>query len=239
MKVLTYNIKGETRDFFAKRWTLVGRAINQIDPDVIFFQEYGMITDYRTPLKNEYLNDYNLIGSFNRCKIFAKNGICYPVHTPIVNDTYQYENLLFPYYNIVLVDVPNVGQQLFVNVHLSENGYKYDDTSRAQQISRILDYIKELGLEEVPTVLGGDLNAVPGSDPYHTILDEGFVDTRGNDSPKPYTWHGFKKVKKPKDRIDYIFTRGIENTTSYIVYSEEATASDHYPLSVTIVNNFF
>lgn len=81
------------------------------------------------------------------------------------------------------------------NTHLQHNSAS-TRTAQAQAIQRVLD------AERGPVVLGGDLNAVPGSD-VHSLLTTGLNDVwnvagRGAGGTSP--------ARSPRRRIDYVLT---------------------------------
>jgi endonuclease/exonuclease/phosphatase family metal-dependent hydrolase len=235
MKVLTYNIQGEIPSFHKTRYHGVGQKICDIDPDIVFLQEYGVKTDSKTEFKNEYLNDYYSIGSNSRCRILIKYGSISPIWAPPVVDTFTWEGYEFPFYNMVLVHIKGIGDVLLVNFHLTVSFFGKDDTERNDQIKKLIARINEIDHSNTPTILGGDLNAISFSLPYERLIEEGFIDTYNGTQKEHHTWHDYGKVRSLiPHRIDYLFTRNINASYTYEVHTDEKKASDHYPVSAII-----
>ena len=102
---------------------------------------------------------------------------------------------------------------------------------------------------DLPTVVTGDFNCMPGTRPYDVFIEEGFVDTflaAGNeDVEDAYTFHAFKgthftpaDTDKPTGRIDWILVRDkawrVEIRSHEILRDGDEAAgtypSDHYPV---------
>ena len=100
-----------------------------------------------------------------------------------------------------------------------------------------------------PTVVTGDFNCKPGSEPYEVFREHGFVDTflaAGNkDGDEAYTFHAFRGTRfkpsdtdKPFGRIDWILLKDTDGRFEVLSHEvirdadEEAGLypSDHYPV---------
>jgi len=113
----------------------------------------------------------------------------------------------------------------FISTHL---GYKYEDI-QVQQVEKINEVVATL---KYPVILGGDLNAEPGSQPIRK-LEETWLRTYNAENPE-YTFPSDNPVKKidfiycyPKDRWTYISQKVIQNRE----------ASDHLANVVTVELN--
>lgn len=104
------------------------------------------------------------------------------------------------------------GKELFhFNTHFDHRG----EEARRQSAKLVLKKIVEFNPEELPTVITGDFNANPTSEPYRILTDRNDP-TRIHDSyltigrrahgPNS-SWSGFTFPGIPDRRIDYVFTR--------------------------------
>lgn len=112
---------------------------------------------------------------------------------------------------------PNDKLIRFISTHFQHN-VPEDRVAEAEAINRLFTG------DEIPTILAGDMNAVPGAKPIRTLLQE-WASTVG-DSPQPTA-----PSAKPTSRIDYIFYRpqaAFELVEANVV--EEPMASDHRPV---------
>ena len=112
------------------------------------------------------------------------------------------------------------------NLHLeSRNG----DDLRVSQLRELLDDAGQTDLA-CPVIVGGDFNFDVGQSPQSVaISDSGFKN--------PFTGQSQTTVVNPNGRqlaIDCIVVRGTFHTVAANVHSH-ITASDHYPLSLTLL----
>ena len=118
------------------------------------------------------------------------------------------------------------------NTHYDHQGQQ----ARVQSSELILQQIKNINADNLPIVLMGDLNAYPDSQPIQTILQD--LDNALTISKKPFygplgTFTGFKVKAQPKNRIDYIFTKGFEVESYTHLDHRRANnrhISDHFPV---------
>ena len=118
----------------------------------------------------------------------------------------------------VTVRVPN-GQSLrFVSTHFQHN-VPDDRLAEAQAINKLFAADNKL-----PTILAGDMNALPDSEPIQELLKHWTNASDKNALPTA-------PAPKPTSRIDYIFYR---SSTSFRLVEakviEESKASDHRPV---------
>ena len=118
----------------------------------------------------------------------------------------------------VTLGLPNGQPIRFISTHFQHN-VPADRLSEAKAINRLFS-----GDEDLPSILAGDMNATPDSQPI-AELQKHWSNTWGQDeSPTAPSI-------KPKSRIDYIFCRP---ASKFIVRSSqvipEAVASDHRPV---------
>jgi endonuclease/exonuclease/phosphatase family metal-dependent hydrolase len=136
-------------------------------------------------------------------------------------------------------------QAMGVDVDLSTI---YGKNSRVRFINTHFDWLKTIGSQEarlatveviergffsedknLPTILTGDLNAVPGSKPLAKLKDKGWITaTLGKD---------LKTIgsKNPTRQIDYVLIRPEKNWKVIDVeVMDEPIASDHLPIVMTL-----
>jgi endonuclease/exonuclease/phosphatase family metal-dependent hydrolase len=122
---------------------------------------------------------------------------------------------------------------LHFNTHLDHVGVM----ARREGTRLLLSNIDRIAAD-APTILTGDFNATPESEPYRLVIEHGLrdaliasADRRGPDS----TWNAFKAIE-PGRRIDFIFVRGAEVLEHEIVAEtvEGRFPSDHLPVMARI-----
>lgn len=119
----------------------------------------------------------------------------------------------------VTVRGPN-GQPLrFISTHFQHN-VPEDRVAEAKEVNRLF-----AGSDDsIPTVLAGDMNALPDAEPVK-ILQENWTNAT-DDPPTPTA-----PATKPRSRIDYIFYRPADRfrlVTAQVI--DESVASDHRPV---------
>lgn len=119
----------------------------------------------------------------------------------------------------VTVSLPG-GQRLrFVSTHFQHNVAE-DRLAEAHAINELF----AAEGDEMPTILAGDMNAVPDSEPIRVLLERW---TNATDTPASPT----APASDPKSRIDYIFYRPKSLfRLSHAEVIAEAMASDHRPV---------
>lgn len=113
----------------------------------------------------------------------------------------------------------------FCGTHLSHQSGQ----SRLSQVREIND---EVGHNpDLPTILAGDLNFTPDSEPYRAMIDAGWVDAAAAfGDAKPTA-----PADKPTQRIDYVFIRPAKRWRVIDVrVLDEPVASDHRPVLVVL-----
>ena len=94
---------------------------------------------------------------------------------------------------------------LVVNTHFDHRGA----VARRESAALIGRHVKQVNQEKLPVVVMGDLNYLPGSDPYKQFRQAGFQDAlekseKEHQGPRS-TWNGFGKAVVKGRRIDFIF----------------------------------
>ena len=94
------------------------------------------------------------------------------------------------------------------NTHFDHRGPK----ARLESAKLILDQIKTLNPLNLPTILMGDFNALPDSEPIKTIqttLEDSRIVANNNASGPFSTFNGFSKKVHAGQRIDYVFVKNV------------------------------
>jgi endonuclease/exonuclease/phosphatase family metal-dependent hydrolase len=122
----------------------------------------------------------------------------------------------------VLVELPSGDKIVFIGTHLDHTRDQTDRISQAKRLNRLFKKYKK------PTILSGDLNATPESEPMK-ILFRIWTDASDR-NPQPTF-----PSSSPRRRIDYVLFRPADRwrvmETRVI---EEKVASDHCPLLVVL-----
>ena len=108
-----------------------------------------------------------------------------------------------------------------------------DGPARVRSAQAVLRWIAALP-PDVPVILAGDFNDVPGSDAYRTLsgaLRDARIDAPVREGPDG-TFHGFSGV--PGKRIDWILQRGLRplRASTLVGHAEGRYPSDHFPVLV-------
>ena len=117
-----------------------------------------------------------------------------------------------------MVRAPNGRSLRFVSTHFQHN-VADDRLAEAQAVNKLF-----AADEKLPTILAGDMNAVPDSEPIRELLKHWAHASDTNTLPTAPS-------PKPTSRIDYIFYR---RSNSFRLIDakviEESKASDHRPV---------
>lgn len=125
----------------------------------------------------------------------------------------------------VRVDAPS-GRIEVLNTHLDASP---DGAYRRQEVETVLRVAEELGAGEGEVLIGGDLNAEPGSPTVGRLTGTGWVDAWGacgEGDGRTYP------ADEPAKRIDYLFLEPGRSCAAARVVA--ADASDHRPLLVVV-----
>ena len=102
---------------------------------------------------------------------------------------------------------------------------------RRKEIAHIDSKLKP----NVPTILAGDFNSVPGFSVTRYLAARGMIDSFPSVAPagaNGFTWHWPWRGTEMRQRLDYIFhTADVKTCSSKVIRSE---ASDHYLLVSTL-----
>ncbi len=127
----------------------------------------------------------------------------------------------------------------FFNTHFDHKG----TTARLESARLIRRKIKEIA-GDAPTILTGDFNCIPGSEPYQTLIaDKGLQDAFTICQSPPYgqigTFNGFKVPENDNERrIDIIFVNEAFAVKKHAILTDMwggKFPSDHFPVLTRLV----
>lgn len=111
------------------------------------------------------------------------------------------------------------GEIVFASTHLDHTGGP--DNDRLAQAKEIVAALKD---QTLPTIIAGDFNAKPNSEPIAQIMAH-WTNTTGEEPTCP--------SDNPKEKIDYIFVNDRLNAVGSQVIDDPVT-SDHRPVRATL-----
>ena len=225
VSVLTYNIyHGEDANGGSNLDAVAG-IINRLKPDLVALQEVDNKTTRAKglDLTAELSRRTGMQGIFGKAMDYAGGGygeavLCrYPILLTKTNALPHLPNAEPRAALEVHVQLPSGERVVFVGTHLD---HLRDQMSRMMQAGRISELFADCNL---PAILAGDLNAVPGSDPIN-LLDRQWTRVQQT-NPQPTS-----PSVNPRRKIDYIMFKP-ENrwrvVSSQVI--DEKVASDHCP----------
>ncbi len=216
LRVLTYNIHhGEAMDkqFDYQR---LAKVINDLSPDLVALQEVDVGTE-----RASGVDQAALLGKL--CKMHYAFGQAMPYQGGRYGDAilsrfsiesiavhplpYQFEQE--PRTAVeVRIQPDGMGPITFVSTHLCHQKVE----NRTQQTQRIKSLFPKQGGS--PTILAGDFNTRPGSEPMQILLDA-----------------GWKDVVAPRSAIDYVLVRACDPwKVKEVTILDEQVVSDHKPV---------
>ena len=231
LKILTFNIlHGATTkgDFDLD---VIAKVIIETDPDLVALQEvdfktnrarkYDLVTEigWRTKMAPIFGKAMDFDGGeygegiLSKFSFLSSRNVALPF-TPGNEPRAALE---------ILTILPTGDTIAFVGTHLD---HLRDEKDRIAQVKKINEVFSK---NTYPTILAGDLNAVPGSNPIN-ILEEIWTPTYDKDNPAPTF-----PSKEPRIKIDYVMFKPYANwkvlDTRVI---QDPIASDHCAYLVTI-----
>ncbi len=224
--VLTYNVYHGEDANGGSNLDAVGGIINSLQPDLVALQEVDnkTVRAKKLDLTAELSRRTGMQGVFGKAMDYDGGGYGeavlsrYPVietkNNPLPHTTKAEPRAALE----VHIELPGGVKMAFVGTHLD---HQRDQSNRMMQVKRILELYENY---ELPIVLAGDLNAVPGSDPINLLL------RRWSDAARADPQPTFPSVK-PARRIDYIMykPKGRWKVVEIRVIDEKV-ASDHCPV---------
>lgn len=249
LKIVTYNMRTDTShdgpQAFPFRKPFMRDRMLEESPDIIGFQE---IQPHMLDWLREVLEGYEVLG-YGRGKNFGDEA------NPIAFKKSRFELQYFD--QRWLSDTPFVpgsrfadqsgcprifavcmlrdregefGRFRFVNTHLDHER----DYAKVEGAKQIVAEIERLDRQiKLPTVVTGDFNALPGSEPLAVFERAGYVDLTASSGG---TFHGYGKVKE-NSKIDYIMAAPTVKVSSVRMWTETRDGlylSDHYPVEAQV-----
>jgi len=226
VSILTYNIYHGEEDNGGWNLDAVAKIINSLKPDLVAFQEVDKKTTRAKglDLTAELSKRTGMNGVFGKAMDYAGGGYGeavlsgYPVldtkNNPLPHSAKAEPRTALE----VQIELPSGVKIAFVGTHLD---HQREKSTRMKQASRIKELYENYDL---PIVLAGDLNAVPGSDPINLL--SGQWSYAAQDDPQPT----FPSVR-PRRKIDYIMYKPKDRWKVVEVrVIDEKVASDHCPV---------
>ena len=228
--VLTYNIyHGQAADG-GSNLDAIAEIINSLKPDFVALQEVDNKTRRAKglDLTAELSKRIGMKGIFGKAMDYDGGGYGEAVlsHYPVLevkNNPLPHTDKAEPRAALeILVELSGGVKIAFVGTHLD---HQRDQNNRMMQTNRFMELYENY---ELPIILAGDLNAVPGSDPINLLGRQWSYATQDNPLPT------FPSVK-PARKIDYIMfkPKGRWRVVEVRVIDEKV-ASDHCPVFVVL-----
>jgi endonuclease/exonuclease/phosphatase family metal-dependent hydrolase len=224
--VLTYNIYHGEDANGGSNLDAVAKVINSLEPDLVALQEVDNKTTRAKglDLTAELSKRTGMEGVFGKAMDYAGGGYGEAVLSrhPIIHT----RNNLLPHTPgaepraalEVRIELPGSGKLAFVGTHLD---HQRDQKNRMMQAGRINELYEQ---SNVPTILAGDLNAAPGSDPINLLSRDWLC--ADQDNPKST----FPSAG-PRRKIDYIMYKPKSRwRVIELRVIDEKVASDHCPV---------
>ncbi len=225
VSILTYNIYHGEDANGKSNLDAVARVINSLEPDLVALQEVDNKTTRAKglDLTAELSRRTGMQGIFGKAMDYAGGGYGEAVlfrHAVVQTRTNALPHLpdAEPRAALeVLVQLPTGEKVIFVGTHLD---HLRDQSSRMMQAGRINELYADCNL---PVILAGDLNAVPGSDPINLLSRQWTSVQQTNPQPTSPSVNPTRKIDyimfKPERRWRVVSSRVID----------EKVASDHCP----------
>lgn len=231
LNVMTYNIhygQGMDQQYDVAR---LARVINDAKPDLVALQEVDVVVHRSgrihqakelgklTGMAVRFGPSQHYQGGLFGNAVLSRLPILNVEIEPLSYTEATPDRVTYPRAAICVTVETSSGKPLkFISTHFQHN-VEEDRVHEARDINRLF-----VGEDSVPTILGGDINAIPESEPLQ-ILQEKWThaSTQPNEPTAP--------SKNPKSRIDYLFCRPqsrFEVIDSRVIAEE--TASDHRPV---------
>lgn len=253
LKVMTYNIRLSLESDKENSWTNrkpeTVSLINYYHPDIMGVQEAvpEQMVDLRNGLKNYASVGVGRDDGANKGEFSAvfydavkfqllKGGTFWLSETPD-KPSKGWDAALNRICSYALLKMKNGGKKVWVfNVHFDHVG----NLARVNASKLILEKIKSFNTQNYPVILSGDFNLTEDSEPIR-ILSRNLNDTFYHSETPHYgskgTFQDFDVNTPPKDRIDYIFTKGFRVLNHRTINDRRENLlypSDHFPVFTEI-----
>ena len=256
LTVLSYNIRYDNPNDGENQWKYrkerVANYIKEIKPDIIGMQE---VLDPQLVFLDLSLTEFSFVG------VGREDGKTKGEYSPILYNSNRLTLLQTD--TFWLSETPKVisvgwdaalerictyaqfkhketGQKFWVfNTHFDHIG----ELARIQSAKLIHQKIKMLNTNNFPVIITGDFNLTPDTAPIK-IFQNAYVDvmqktpTNANNYG---TFTGFDKLSNGKERIDYIFQKGLKTLKSTHIWLKTTSggwASDHHPVQAIFSFNY-
>ena len=256
LTVLSYNIRYDNPNDGENQWKYrkerVANYIKEIRPDIIGMQE---VLDPQLVFLDFSLTEFSFVG------VGREDGKTKGEYSPILYNSNRLTLLQTD--TFWLSETPKVisvgwdaalerictyaqfkhketGQKFWVfNTHFDHIG----ELARIQSAKLIHQKIKMLNTNNFPVIITGDFNLTPDTAPIK-IFQNAYVDvmqktpTNANNYG---TFTGFDKLSNGKERIDYIFQKGLKTLKSTHIWLKTTSggwASDHHPVQAIFSFNY-
>lgn len=232
LRILCYNIhygQGNDGVYDLERLAAVIKAV---DPDLVALQEVDVMVRRSgqvhqaeklgelTGLSVHYGPTQHYEGGLYGNAVLSKLPVIRTVIQPLPYTEATPELTTYPRgFVAVTVEGPDGKPLRFVSTHFQHNV----EEDRVAEAKAVNEHLTSEG-DALPTILAGDINAVPDSEPLSVLLSKW---TNVTDEPAAPT----APSKEPRSRIDYIFFRSgdpFEIIEAKVVPDE--MASDHRPV---------
>ncbi len=237
IRVLCYNIhygQGNDGVYDVER---LAKVIEATKPDLVALQEIDVMVE-RSGRVHQILELGKLTGMASRygptqhyqgglfgngvlSRLPILDVVIYPLpYTEATEETVTYPRAAIA----VTVEAPDGKPLRFVSTHFQHN-LEPDRIEEAKEINRLFVDDKE---DSVRTILAGDMNALPDSEPIAILLEQWEIAKDEGLAPTAPS-------KAPRSRIDYILTRKSDKlSVKEASVIDEKMASDHLPVFAII-----
>lgn len=231
LRILCYNIhygQGNDGEYDLER---LAEVIKKSKPDLVALQEVDVVVERSgkvhqaqrlselTGMEVRYGPTQHYQGGLYGNAVLTKLPILDVLIHPLPYTEATPEKTTYPRGAIaVTVEGPNGKPLRFISTHFQHN-VEEDRVAEAKAINQLF-----AGDDTMPTILAGDMNALPEAEPVQVLLKKWKI--AGEEPLAPTA-----PSKKPRSRIDYIFYRPeakFEVIEAHVV--DEPMASDHCPV---------
>lgn len=247
LKVLSYNIHYGVGMDSKKDLIRIAEVVNRLHPDLVGLQEVAdsMMTQTLSQLTG-------MKGIFGASTEKELPNLYHLLDLPVPGSQLFYGDAIlsrYPFRYLGNLSIPSASSSRYeamcVDVDFSK---KYTKETIVRFITTHFDYLETIGSKlsreaaieviekafvvdslDIPYILTGDLNAVPGSAPIKLLEDKGWV--KGDSNRALPTVPSIS----PQKQIDYVMVRPKKRWRIIDVsVIEEAMASDHRPIMMTL-----
>ena len=242
-KLLTYNIRYDNRfdgqNRFTNRLPIIFETLNELDPDIICFQEvtrrmfekleplllkYNYTGEYRDETKAGEANF--ILTKKDKFELLESKTLWLSPNPDVPGSRYPGDQSNLP--RVITKARYKTSDNKVINIFNTHFDY-LGKQSRLNSANQIIDYIKKITDE--PLILTGDFNDYPTSEPIK-IISNHLNDLTIN---IPVSFHEFNK-NRTGVKIDYIFINHLVNSGDgkIVEYHDQSKfLSDHHPILIS------